>query len=83
MISSRVEMLMTPSPDTSSYFLLHEAPATGHITIKLSSRAMVSNATIMVVGALDDVPLLIILLLLASGANRPIFFLVAAVALNF
>ena len=61
MISSRVEMLMTPSPDTSSYFLLHEAPATGHITIKLSSRAMVSNATIMVVGALDDVPLLIIL----------------------
>ena len=83
MISSSVEMLMTPSPDTNTYFLLHEAPTTGHITIKLNSRAMVSNATIMVVVALDDVPLLIILLLPASGANRPILFHVAAVALNF
>ena len=76
-------MLMATSPAPSRYFLLHEAPATGHIAIKLSSRAMVSFETIIVVVAVHDVPLLIIVLRPASGANRPICFLVAAVAMNF
>ena len=81
-ISSVVDMLMTTSPSMSRYFVLGEGPATGHMTIKLSSRAMVSFEAIIVVVALHDVPLLIILLRPASGANRTIIFFVAAVAMN-